>query len=114
TGVSSEGPAGQPYIPNIETGTYWHEGKNTEIPLGVEATEEYRGIVKKSVSVSDAEIIPIEGIEPQVVTTLQEAQDSINSLVSAINDLILNQINLQNKLNEKLLVDRGSGQQSIT
>ena len=67
----------------------------------------------KSVAVANVTATAPATIPLQTVTTIEDAQATINILVSAINDLkVLSEAN-KTQLNAKLTADRNSGQQAI-
>lgn len=70
-------------------------------------------VATKSTAVENVTATAPAQITPQTVTTIEEAQATINILVNAINDLrVLSEAN-KTQLNAKLTADRASGQQAI-
>lgn len=78
------------------------------------ATALRKGLVNQSVKVDDVSTTPPSPLSPQTVTTIEEAQTAINNLVTMVNAMQANEVELKTKLNSKLSVDRASGQQSTT
>ena len=85
---------------------------NISLKESLIANSNYFGLVKKSSAVADVSTTPPSQLGAQTVTTIQEAQTAINNLVSMVNAMQVNEVELKTKLNEKLTADRASGQQA--
>lgn len=66
----------------------------------------------QSVAVADVSTTPPIQLVAQTVTTIEQAQTAINNIVSMVNSMQTNQVELKTKLNAKLVADRNSGQQA--
>lgn len=74
----------------------------------------FERVAKPSVNVTDVSTTPPSPLSAQTVTTIEEAQTAINNLVTMVNALQANELELKEKLNAKLTADRNSGQQATT
>lgn len=78
------------------------------------ATTTVKGLVNQSAKVDDVSTTPPSPLSAQTVTTIEEAQTAISNLVTMVNAMQANEVELKSKLNAKLTADRASNQQATT